>query len=70
MGLACAGSADQHGVALLGKEGAVGEIAHERLADRRASELEVVEILASGSLAMVSWYRIERACFSLTSAVT
>ena len=36
MGLAGTGSADQHGVALLGKEGAAGEIAHERLVDRRA----------------------------------
>src|SRR3954452_24646336 len=45
MGLAGAGPADQHGVALLGDEAAAGEIVHERLVDRRALELEVVEVL-------------------------
>ena len=70
MGLAGAGAADQHGVAQLGDEASAGEIVHERLIDRRALELEVVEVLASGSLAMVSWYLIERACFSLISALS
>ena len=70
VGLASAGTADQHGVALLGEEGAAGKIAHQRLVDRRALELEVVEVLCQRQLgSVVSWYRIERACFSLTSAV-
>jgi len=30
-------SADQHGIALLGDEAAAGEVMHERLVDRRAS---------------------------------
>jgi hypothetical protein len=70
MRLAGASAADQHGVALLGDKSAASEIIDERLVDRRALELEVVEILASGSLAMVSWYLIERACFSLISALS
>ena len=45
MGLAGAGPADQHGVALLGEEGPAGKIAHEGLVDRGAGELEVVEVL-------------------------
>jgi hypothetical protein len=36
-----AGSADQHGVALLGKEGSARQIADQRLVDRRAGEVEV-----------------------------
>jgi hypothetical protein len=39
MGLAGAGPADQHGVALLGDEAAAGEVVDERLVDRRAIEL-------------------------------
>jgi hypothetical protein len=58
VGFAGAGSADEHGITLLGEESAAGKIAHEGLVDRRALELEVVEIL--GGLAMVSWYLIER----------
>ena len=50
MGLAGAGSADQHGVALLGDEAAAGEVVHERLVDRRALELEVVEVLGERQL--------------------
>src|SRR5271166_6697180 len=42
--LAGAGSADEHGVALLGDEAAAGEIANERLVDRRVLEHEVVEV--------------------------
>jgi hypothetical protein len=41
--LAGAGSTDQHGVALLGKESAACEIAHQSLIDRRALKLEVGE---------------------------
>ena len=43
MGLAGASSANQHGIALLCDEAAAGEVVHERLVDRRALELEVVE---------------------------
>ena len=50
MGLAGAGPADQHGVALLGDEAATGEVMHERLVDRRALELEVVEVLGERQL--------------------
>ena len=60
----------QHGVALLCDEAAAGEIVDERLVDRRTFELEVIEVFGSGSLAMVSWYLIERACFSLISALS
>ena len=48
--LAGAGSADKHGVALLGDEAAAGEIANERLVDRRALEGEVVEVLGERQL--------------------
>src|SRR6516162_2789659 len=50
MGLACTSAADQNGVAPLGKESAAGEIAHECFVDRRARELEVVEILGERQL--------------------
>src|SRR6478672_11616324 len=50
MRLAGAGPADQHGVALLGDESAAGEIVDERLIDRRALELEVVEVLGERQL--------------------
>src|SRR5215467_10824530 len=70
MGLAGAGSPDQHGVALLGDESAAGKLIDEGLVDRRTAELEVVEVLGERCLAMVSWYLIERACFSLISAVS
>jgi hypothetical protein len=50
MGLSGTGAADQDSVAPLGKEGAAGEIAHERLVDWRARELEVVEILGERQL--------------------
>ena len=48
--LAGAGSADEHGVALLGEEGAGGEIADQRLVDRRAGEVEVVDVLGQRQL--------------------
>ena len=44
------GSADQDDVALLGDELAAGEIAHQILVDRRAFELEVVDILGERQL--------------------
>ena len=50
MGLASAGTADQHGVALLGDEATAGEVVHERLIDRRALEQEVVEVLGERQL--------------------
>ena len=62
--------ANQHDVALLGVEATAGELVHERLIDLRALELEVVEVLGKRSFAMVSWYLIERACFSLISALS
>ena len=45
-----AGSADQHGVALFGDEGAARQIADQRLIDRRAGEVEVVDILGQRQL--------------------
>jgi hypothetical protein len=48
-----AGSADQHGVALLGEKGATRQIADKRLVDARAREVEVVDIL--GPVAAWQW---------------
>src|ERR1700722_12030388 len=78
MRLAGAGSPDQHGIALFGQKGAARQIADQHLIDRRAGEVEVPDVpglrrgrlLASGSLAMVSWYLIERAGFSAISALS
>src|SRR5262249_62363472 len=50
VGFAGAGSTDQHGIALLGEESAAGEVAYRRLIDRRAVELEVVEVLGERQL--------------------
>ena len=50
MGLAGTRPADQHDVALLGDEATAGELVHERLIDRRALELEVVEVLGKRQL--------------------
>ena len=50
MRLAGASPADQDGVALLSDEAAAGEVVHERLIDRRAFELEVVEVLGERQL--------------------
>src|SRR4051812_18068038 len=44
MSLAGSGPADQHGIALLGDEAAACEIVDERLVDRRALELEDIEV--------------------------
>ena len=45
-----AGTADQHGVALLGDEAAAGEIIDQGLVDRRTLELEVLEVLGKRQL--------------------
>src|SRR5713226_7144231 len=45
MGLAGAGPADQHGIALLCDEAATGEVVYECLVDGGTFELEVIEIL-------------------------
>jgi hypothetical protein len=50
MALAGASSADQHGVALLGEKGAARQIADQRLVDRRAGEVEAVDVLGQGQL--------------------
>src|SRR5258708_39764614 len=50
MGLAGAGSADQHGIALLGDKVPAGKVVDECLVDRRALELEVVEVLGERQL--------------------
>jgi hypothetical protein len=52
MRLASTGPAYQHGVALRGDESDAGEVVDERLVDRRAIELEVVEILGERQLCM------------------
>ena len=43
-------TADQHDVALLGNEATTREVIHERLVDRRAFELEVIEVLGERQL--------------------
>ena len=70
MGLAGAGAADQHDIALLGDEAAAGEVVDEGLVDRVPSNWKPSRSSASGSLAMVSGYLIERACFSSISALS
>jgi hypothetical protein len=50
VGLAGAGPADQHGVALLGDESAAGKLVDESLVDRRVLELEVIEVLGERQL--------------------
>jgi hypothetical protein len=45
MQLAGSGSADQHGIALLDNKVAARQIADQRLVDRRAGEIEVVDLL-------------------------
>ena len=68
MRLAGSGAADEHGVALVGDEGAVGELADEGLVDRRAVEVELIDVLGDRQLGNGSWYLMERACFSAISA--
>src|SRR5262249_34416121 len=50
MALAGAGSADQHGVARLGEKATARQIAHQRLIDRRAGEVEIVDVLGQRQL--------------------
>ena len=50
VGLSGAGAADHDRVALLLDEASGGEIAHQRLADRRAVEIEVLEVLGDRQL--------------------
>src|SRR5258708_4152872 len=50
VGLAGAGPADQHGVALLGDESAAGKLVDESLVDRGVLELEAVEALGERQL--------------------
>jgi hypothetical protein len=50
VGLPGAGSTDQDGVTLLGKESAAGKVAHQCLIDWGAIELEVVEVLGERQL--------------------
>ena len=50
MSLAGSGSTDNHGVTLLGKEAAAGEIANEPFVDRRVLEGEVVDVLGERQL--------------------
>ncbi len=50
MRLAGSGAADEDGVALVGDEGAVGEVADQRLVDRRVGEVEVLDVLGQRQL--------------------
>src|SRR3954464_13144023 len=50
MSLAGSGSADQHGIALLSDEAAAGKVVDERLVDRRALELEDIEVFGERQL--------------------
>lgn len=50
MGLAGAGAADQHDVALLGDEAAAGEVIDQRPIDGRVFELEVLKVLGKRQL--------------------
>src|ERR1700722_15295409 len=50
MSLPGAGATDQDGVTLLGEESTAGEVAHQGFVDRRAIELEVVEVLGERQL--------------------
>jgi hypothetical protein len=50
MALAGSGAADENSIALFGDEGPTSEIANKGLIDRRAGEVEVVEILCERQL--------------------
>src|SRR5215471_11331376 len=45
-----AGATNQHGVALLTEKGAASQVADQRLVDRRAGEVEVVDVLGQRQL--------------------
>lgn len=50
MRLAGSGASDEHGVALVGDEGAIGKIADQHLVDRRAVEVELLDVLCDWQL--------------------
>jgi transglutaminase-like putative cysteine protease len=50
MRLAGSGAADEHGVALVGDEGAVGKVPDQHLIDRRAVEVELINVLGDRQL--------------------
>ncbi|MET3583891.1 hypothetical protein ABID19_006957 [Mesorhizobium robiniae] len=68
MRLAGACPADQEDIALMGDEGAGGEIADQALVDRRAGKIEVLDILGQRKLGDGELVLMERACFSDISA--
>ena len=69
MALSGTGAADQHGIALLGKKVAGRRLAVQRLVDRRAGEVEPVEILGQRQFGNGELILIERAFFSAISAL-
>jgi len=66
MGLA--GAADEDDVALVSEERAAGEVTDQVSLIGVSANTKSSRSLASGSLAVVIWYLIERACFSAISA--
>jgi len=50
VGLAGSGAADQDDIALVGHEAAGGQIAHQTLIDRRAGEVELLDVLGQRQL--------------------
>src|SRR5690606_4241826 len=50
MRLASARPADQHDIALIGDEGATGKVADQGFVDRRAGEVEVLDVLGQRQL--------------------
>jgi hypothetical protein len=48
VGLASSGAADQDGIALIGNKAAGSQVPHEALVDRRAGEVELVDVLGQG----------------------
>jgi hypothetical protein len=60
MGFAGAGPDNQNGIALLGDEATAGEIINQVWLIGVPSNWKSLRSLARGSLAMVSWYLIDR----------
>ncbi|ESZ71229.1 hypothetical protein X726_28515 [Mesorhizobium sp. L103C105A0] len=50
MQLSASGAADEHGIALVGDKGAVGELADKGLVDRRVGEVEFLDLLGERQL--------------------
>ena len=67
MGLAGAGAADEHDVALALQEAAAGELLDRGSLTGEAAKSKSASSLAVGSLADAIWYLIERACLSAIS---